>query len=607
MKKYDFISDCMSALKPPPNYTVSQWADKYRYIASSTSAYGGRWSTDNAPEFRYIMDCVNDPNVEQISMMICSQSGKTEALLNVLGFYIHTDPCPILILQPTEDMAASFSKERINPTIKATPVLNNIIDVDKKSPENNINYKSFPGGYMVILGTQTPSKLASRPIRIILADEIDRFATDAGGEGDPLQLAKKRTANFWNRKWVQVSTPTDEGVSRIEPLYNESSKDKYYVTCKDCGEKQFMKWEQIHWDKEKDDLGKTIHHPETAHYVCEHCGSLWDDVDRLYAIAHGEWISHNPEVTSHKGFHLPRFSTSMCSRLEDIVREFIVAKESPMRLKVFVNTVLAQTWKHGSETVKASQLLERREEWDDDVMPENSCYITGSVDVQGDRIELMLTAWGASSEQWCLEHRRFYGDPVKDWEVWDTLEKYLKKQFWSEHYQRHFSIERLVIDSGAYTEHIYKYCYDKPKDLDIPVLPIKGSNQTNHPIYKLTQSKKYKKELYIIGTQQAKTVIYQNLAIKDHGASYCHFNMRQDYEFFEQLTSHVRVLKTVSGKSEYVWQKKKEGARDEIIDLMVYNYFAMRHANIDFPSYMAELEHERDNPVRTSKNLWEKI
>ena len=602
---FDLSQTLLKAFTPPKRMTVSEWADEYRYIASSTSAYAGRWSTDTAPEFRFIMDAVTNPEVEQISMMVSSQNGKTEVLLNALYYYMHTDPCPILVLQPTEDMAASFAKERIAPNIKATPVLRPLLDVDKKSPDNNINYKAFPGGYMVIIGTQTPSKLASRPVRIILADEIDRFAGDSGGEGDPLQLAKKRTANFWNRKWVQVSTPTDEGHSRIEPLYNESSKCRHYVACHDCGHKQYMKWSQVHWDKVELENGKQLHKPETAHYVCEECGSLWDDVDRLNAIENGEWIAENPEVKDHIGIHLPRFAASMCLRLSDIVKEFVAAKDSPMKLKVFVNTVLAETWKHGKSSVKPQELMARREEWDDDIMPENSCYITGSVDVQKDRLELMVMAWGDKDEKWVLEYRKFYGDPIKDWTVWDDMERFLKKEYYSEHYDRKFTIQKLVVDSGNWTDHVYKYCYQKAKLIDIPVLAIKGANNPNpKKLYNKTFSKKYQADLYMISVFEVKSLVYQTIPYKDHGAGYWHFSKRQDLDFFEQLTSHKLVLKYQNGFERYIWEKP-DNVRDEVLDLCVYNIFAARHSNIDFPSYMAELLAQKGNG--TKKRPWKKI
>lgn len=601
---FDLSKQLLEAFTPPKRMTISEWADEYRYVDSSTSAYPGKWSTDTAPEFRFIMDSISNPDVEQVSMMVSSQNGKTEVLLNVAMFYMHTDPCPMLILQPTEDMAASFSKERIAPNIKATPVTAKLLDVDKKSPDNNINYKAFPGGYMAIIGTQTPSKLASRPIRLVLADEIDRFAGDSGGEGDPLQLAKKRTANFWNRKVIAVSTPTDEGHSRIEPLYNESAKFRYYVPCHDCGHKQYMKWTQVHWDKTLLDNGKHQHHTDTAHYVCEECGSLWDDVDRLNAISEGEWIAENPDVKHHYGFHLPRFSASMCVRLADVAKEFVESKDIPMKLKVFVNTVLAETWKHGTSSVKPEQLLARREEWDDDVMPENSCYITGAVDVQKDRLELMVIAWGDKDEKWVLEYRKFYGDPIKDWEVWDDMERFLQKKYYSAEFDREFQIEKLVVDSGNWTEHVYKYCYEKPKLIDCPVLAIKGANTDTHPLFKKTVSQKYKADLYMIGVFQGKSMVYQTLPYKDHGAGYWHFSMRQDLEFFEQMTSHKLVLRYHNGFERYIWEKP-ESVRDEVLDLSVYNIFAVRHSNIDFPTYMEELYAMKGQAPQ--KRKWKKI
>jgi len=224
------------AMMPPPRLTVSEWADTYRVLSSESSAEPGKWSTSRAEYQRGMMNAVSDPDIETVVLMTCAQVGKTELINNVVGYHIHQDPAPMLVVQPTLEMAQTWSKD--------------------------------------------PASLASRPCRVILCDEVDRYPISAGTEGDPVSLAKKRSSTFWNRKIILVSTPTDKGASRIEAAYSESDQRKFFVPCADCGEHQALKWGQVSW---------TDKNPDSAIYTCEHCGSAWDDAARFRAIRSMRW------------------------------------------------------------------------------------------------------------------------------------------------------------------------------------------------------------------------------------------------------------------------------------------------------------------------------
>ncbi|MEC2074577.1 phage terminase large subunit family protein [Metabacillus fastidiosus] len=253
----DIIKETLS---PPPDLTVSEWADAYRKLSSESSAEPGQWRTDRAPYQREIMDAVNDPEVEKIVIMSSAQVGKTELILNTLGYHIDFDPAPIMIMQPTVALAQSFSKERLAPAIK-----HKVADAKSRDSGNTTLNKSFPGGYVALVGANAPSGLASRPIRILLADEIDRFPVSAGTEGDPLALAEKRTNNFYKRKKIFVSTPTIKGASRIEVEYELSTKERWSLACPSCSEYQPLIWEQVVFASES--------------VACKYCGAIHNEYE----------------------------------------------------------------------------------------------------------------------------------------------------------------------------------------------------------------------------------------------------------------------------------------------------------------------------------------
>ena len=219
------LARCVATLKPPPELTLSQWADRYRMLSAESSAEPGRWHTDKAPYQREIMDAIGDAHIRRVVIMCAAQLGKTELLLNILGYFMAYAPAPILVMQPTLDMGQTFSKDRLAPMIRDTPVLRGLVDVKSRYAGNTILKKNFPGGHITIVGANSATGLASRPIKVLLADEVDRYPGSAGTEGDPLSLAQKRQTTFWDKKTVMVSTPVIKGHSRIETEYNQSTRE----------------------------------------------------------------------------------------------------------------------------------------------------------------------------------------------------------------------------------------------------------------------------------------------------------------------------------------------------------------------------------------------
>lgn len=318
------LARCVATLKPPPELTLSQWADRYRMLSAESSAEPGRWHTDKAPYQREIMDAIGDAHIRRVVIMCAAQLGKTELLLNILGYFMAYAPAPILVMQPTLDMGQTFSKDRLAPMIRDTPVLRGLVDVKSRYAGNTILKKNFPGGHITIVGANSATGLASRPIKVLLADEVDRYPGSAGTEGDPLSLAQKRQTTFWDKKTVMVSTPVIKGHSRIETEYNQSTREEWNVPCPECGHYQPFVWANLIFDP--DDLQKEIV------YKCERCGCVANEYRWKQQSQQGRFVAENPGAET-RGFHLNTLASTFCG-WKEIVQKFIVAKEQLWKAKV---------------------------------------------------------------------------------------------------------------------------------------------------------------------------------------------------------------------------------------------------------------------------------
>lgn len=549
---------------PPPNFTVSAWADTERKLSPESSAEAGQWRTSRAEYQRGMMDAVNDPRVEVVAIMSGGQLGKTEALNNVVGYYISHDPAPILVLQPTLEMAATWSKDRLTPMLRDTPCLGDRIGKLAKTSAATILHKSFSGGHITMAGANSPSSLASRPIRIVLCDEVDRYPRSAGNEGDPVSLAKKRTATFWNRKIILTSTPTIKGASRIEDEFNLSDQRRYYLPCPHCGHEQTLKWSGIVFDKE--DLS-------SVSYACEN-GCVIDESDKLWMISQGKWVAGAP-FNGRAGFHINELY-SPWRKWREVVADFLEAKRTPETLKTWVNTSLGETWEEKGEQVDYTGLLERREAYDFDSLPDDILCITAAVDTQGDRLEALSQGWGVDRERWNIEHRIFYGDPSRP-EVWKELDAWLLKTYSVA--GRGMKIAAALVDAGGHhTEEVYSFVKARHGRR---VFAVKGSSAYYGPVAsKPSIVGRNRVTQFLCGTDTAKdSILLSSMKLEEFGAGYIHFPHDVDDEFFKQLTAETRIAKTQNGQKRLKWEPVRK--RNEILDLHVYNYCAYVILNPD--------------------------
>ena len=541
-----------------------------------------------------------------ISVMAATQVVKTEFLINVAGYHVALDPSSVLFVQPTQASAESFSKERFQPTVEVTPCLSKLIAKPRvKGSENTIAHKSFRGGSIDFVGSNSPNDLASRPKRIILADEIDKYPTSAGDEGDPLWLAEERASTYKSvgrAKYIRTCSPTDEETSRIGREYKASDRRKCFVPCPHCGVRQILTWGQIVWSK--NEAGEGL--PETAGVACDYCGAVWSErekneaLDALSDLPDYGWRQTRPFIccgerqepvswndrgrslcgkcgtpapyAGHAGFQIPKW-LSRRHKLSDVVKKFLEAKDDPELLKIVTNTAFAELWKaQNKETFENSGLIARAEAYGPDDLPEQVLAVTGFCDVQGDRLEVQLIGWGQDEEAWPFVYEVINLDPSQQ-QAWQELDKVTLRSFKTRD-GRILRVAAFGVDYGGnHGAEVEAFCTPR-RGRRIFATVGRGGKR---PIWPITASQtKNKKPLHVMGVDTAKDAIFGRLKIQPANdgrrqPGFIHFPAAENFgpQYFEQLTgSERRVTRKRLGQNVTVWERVS-GTRNEVLDTFV--------------------------------------
>ena len=531
------------------------------------------------------MDACSDSKIQEVVVMAGAQLGKTEAILNIIGYHIDNNPCPILVLQPTLEMAQAFSKDRIAAgLLRSTPVLKGKVkDPRARDSGNTTLHKVFSGGAVTIVGANSPAGLASRPIRIVLCDEVDRYPTSAGSEGDPIQLARKRSATYFNRKIIMVSTPTNKGASRIEDAYGKSDMREYHVPCKHCHHPQILKWANVKWEDGQ---------PETAKYLCEECGVLWDEADRVWSIRNGDWVAKKP-FKGIAGFAI----NGLCSPwtpLADGVRDFLSVKKNPEQLRVWTNTYLGETWEDAGERIDDFELADRREEMP--FVPDEVMVLTAGIDTQDNRLEMTVQGWGKDDESYVIDHVTLYGDPSTP-QLWGDLDSKLLQQYETAS-GRLLGIRAAAIDSGGhFTNSVYAFC---KKNQGRRIFAIKGVGGDGKAIAgRPTKNNTMKCPLFPVGVDTVKDLVFARLKIKEEGSGYVHFSDVLTDEYFRQLTAEKAVTRFHRGFKKRVFEKVR--ARNEALDCMVYSIAAYSILGVNVNALASKIAGQEQPQQQESK------
>ena len=607
-----FLEMCR-VVRPPPKLSLIEWADTSRFVAAKTSASPGRWKTSAQPCAYGPMAAITEIGTHTITIQAATQIIKTELLINTAGFFVAQDPSTILFIQPTQTKAEEFSKERFAPTVSVTPQLRNLIEPPKtRESENTITHKEFPGGVLNFVGANSPSDLASRPVRVVLSDEIDKYPPSAGSEGDPLKLAEERASTYkaiGRAKFVRTCSPTlgalEEGqppMSRIGREYLASDRRQLFLTCPHCGFAQTLTWANVRWDR--DETGR--HLPETARLSCSECGVLWSERDRISALdalatapGYG-WrqtavftcceMEQEPALwddqgrscciyckkrspfAGHAGFKVSKLYSKR-HRLPELVTEFTEAQGDLELLKKFTNTALAELWKvRHADVFSKEKLMARAESYSGDDLPDQIRVITGFCDVQGDRLEVQLVGWGPNEEAWPFRYDIIHQDPAQPG-AWRELDALLGEKFKVKGSDRILRIAAFGVDAGDgnHWDRILGYCRDrrgrrvfacKGRAGALPIWPGRASKSKTGEVF------------YSLGVDTAKDAIYSRLNIDPPEPGFAkpgfiHFPVAENFglEYYDQLNSERKKSYMKMGQRIIRWEKIRE--RNEALDTMV--------------------------------------
>jgi phage terminase large subunit GpA-like protein len=570
-----------AGLAPDPDLTVSQWADRHRMLSGRASAEPGRYRTARTPYMREIMDRLSPGDVMQrIVFMKAAQVGATEAGNNWIGFAIHQAPGPMLAVQPTVELAKRNSRQRIDPLIDESPDLRERVKPARsRDAGNTMLSKEFAGGILIMTGANSAVGLRSTPARYIFLDEVDAYPASADEEGDPVTLAEARSLTFAHRRKVfLVSTPTIRGLSRIEREYEASDQRRFFVPCPHCGHHQWLKFDRLRWQKGR---------PETAEYHCEGCDQPIAEHHKTAMLEGGEWrATATAADPTTVGYHLSAlYSPIGWLSWERIVRSWEAAQGSDEAIKAFRNTILGETWVETGEAPDWQRLYDRRERWKSGTVPAGGLFLTAGADVQKDRIEVDVWAWGRGLESWLVDHVVIEGGPGNP-ACWRQLTDLLGRT-WPHASGTHMTIARLAIDSGFETSAVYAWSRQVGFAQVAPVKGLEGFNRSSPvtgPTYvdATIAGKRLRRgvRLWTVATSTFKAETYrflrQDRPIAEDisaGASFSagtvHLPDWADREWLKQLTAEQLVaVKSRRGFSKLEWQKLRE--RNEALDIRIY-------------------------------------
>jgi phage terminase large subunit GpA-like protein len=569
--------------RPLPRLTMSQWAERYRVLSAEASANHGPWQNDVAPYLVDVMDALSDRVTQEVTFVAPSQSGKSEVLLNAIGYFIHQEPSPMIVVQPTVETGESFSKDRIAPMLRDSPALAPLVAPARSRDSNNtILSKQYPGGQCDIAGANAPSGLAMRPKRFMALDERDRHPRSAGKEGDVKTITRARTRSYKRRRKIyEVSSPTDAETSLIWPSYLEGTQEVYEVPCPypACGHFQTLHFERLKW--ETDEAGQVI--AASVGYECAACATRIPATARDAMLRAGRWAATAaPRVPHKRSFRLHGLCAAF-ALWEEIAQEFVTAngqQDPALRadmLRAFFNTTLGELYKdQQAETAKAALLARAKAyaaegadgqpQWH---VPREAAILCAGMDLQHDRGEIVVRAYGVGEESWLVERAVLRGDTSQPaW--WATLEEYRTRRTWLHESGARLSIRALAIDAGdgTHAKAVYTFCAPR---LAQHVYAVKGSSNPAAPMIPVKHTKVKPGRLYVIGVNAIMDRLYRRLAMPERGPGYLHVNTFADEDFVTQLLSMRRVLDERTRKRRW---EATPGVRNEVADAETYAYAA---------------------------------
>ena len=555
--------------------TVSEWADKNRVLDAMTSAERGQWRTSRTPYLRGIMDVFTDPKIEKVTLMKSTQVGGTEAMLNCLAFCMDQDPGPALYVKPTDILAKSDCTDRIQPMVNSSPALKAHItgwddDIQKL-------FVKLDHMILYLAGSNSPSSLASKSIRYLFLDEVDKFPMFAGREASPIDLAEERTRTFWNRRIMECSTPTTRD-GYIFRSYEKSDKRWYYVPCPHCGEFQTLSFSHIKWPSEAVEPDH-IKNEALARYFCDVCGGKIDDTQKIAMVLKGQWlkdgqtidkngvISGNPPHNFHAGFWINALYSPWLT-FSDIACKFLNSKNEPEKLMNFVNSWLGEIWEEKIQETKPQQLRKHAQTYLKGTVPDGVFLLTAGVDVQKDHFYYVVRGWGLGWESWLVSAKR-----VETWE--DVILDLFTTYYPREHGQQSFPVIMTCIDSGFNAYDVYDVCrnwrdcsratkgHDVLTGVPYNAVNIEKFPGTNRPIPGGLQ-------LYHLDTNYFKNKLHRWMTFDDSGVTKFHLYENIGDDYLNQICSERKIIeRDTKGRAHEVWKQNTDHTPNHYLDCEV--------------------------------------
>lgn len=576
-------------MTPPDDLTVSQWAEAKRRLSAESAAEPGPWRTERTPYLREPMDAFTDPKVRHIVMVAASQVGKSEFLNNCIGYIIDEDPGSILFIHPTTIDAQEYSKLRIAPMLRDSPALRQKIAAPKsRDSHNTILQKAYPGGILTMCGSTEAHALASKPIRYVFGDERDRWATSAGNEGDPWDLAMARQTTFYNAKAVEVSTTTIKNASAIESAYYTGTMERWNSKCPHCGEYHEIRWSDIRFEYDEIIVShKKTYKVKKVYYTCPGCGCISTEAEMKRAPA--KWIAENPEAYGQgtRSFWLNAFVSQWAS-WESIVLKYLNALGSTKKMQVVFNTCFGEPWEDRGDIEDEDSLLARREDYGKDKngepveLPPGVLVLTAGVDTQDDRMEYEIVGHGFFGETWGIEKGIVMGRPDDD-ATWNKLDEVVFDRVMRFENGVGLRVSMSFVDEGGhFTQSVRAQCNAR---ISKKVFCIKGMPGQDKPYISPPKKQKiFVNQIavgtcwqYQLGVDSGKEIIMDNLRVQTPGQKYCHFPKRDDYgsAYFAGLLSETKVYDP-NKKQPWSWKKIPGHERNEPLDCRNYALAAFK-------------------------------
>ncbi len=593
MREQDVIEAWQLSLKPDQLLTISHWADDYRTLSPKAAAEPGRWRTDRTPYLREIMDALSSHcPTQRVVFMKGAQIGGTEAGNNWIGYVIHLAPAPMMAVSPTTELAKRNSKQRIDPLIEDCAALKERVKPARsRDSGNTVLSKDFPGGVLVMTGANSAVGLRSMPARYLFMDEVDGYPGDIEGEGDPIVLAERRSATFQTRRKIfLVSTPTLKGLSRINREFEQTDQRYYHIPCPHCQHFQALRFGQLRWEEGS---------PVDVAYQCESCDEHIAEHHKTALLAKGKWVAtnDNPQQQHTVGYHLSSlYSPIGWFSWSDAASLFEQAKAHPELMKSFVNTVLGEPYEEEHDAPDWEAIYQRREAYPQGIVPHQGLFVTAGVDIQKDRIECEIVAWGVDKQSWSVHYAVLAGDTARA-QVWRQLETLLQTD-WPHASGHTLPIRVMAVDSGYATQEVYNWVRQHPQAIwggggaranqPRTVVAVKGRDRDTALILSVSKvdvsGRRRGLRVWNVSSSVAKVELYRWLKLEKsvdvdteddnsnkptfYPAGYCHFPQYEP-EYFKQLTAEKRIIRIHRGYPKAVWEKDPT-RRNEALDCRVY-------------------------------------